>query len=97
MAEIMVQEVNKISAEGQGIRKIETSLRELVREVRGQALGQYLEQQDEQMRVQEVVCDCGEALNYVCRRPATIVSVFGREISSIECSRLVLVLRTHKP
>lgn len=78
MAEIMVQEINKISAEGQGIREVETSMREFLREVGGQALGKYLEQQDEQLLEQEVICACGEAMTYQCRRPATIVSVFGR-------------------
>lgn len=78
MAEIMVQEMNKISAEGEGICEVETRLRELVREVGAQALGQYLEQQDKQVQEREVICACGEAMSYVCKRPATIVSVFGR-------------------
>jgi hypothetical protein len=78
MAEIIVQEMNKIGAEGQGLREVETRMRELMREVGAQALGKYLEQQDEQMREREVVCGCGEAMTYLCKRPATIVSVFGR-------------------
>ena len=78
MAELMVQEMNRIGAEGQGIRAVETSMRGLVREVGVQALGKYLEQQDEQMREGEVVCACGEAMSYLCKRPATIVRVFGR-------------------
>jgi uncharacterized protein UPF0236 len=78
MAEIMVQEMNKLGAEGQGMREVETTMRELVREVGAQALGKYLEEQDEHLREQDVVCACGEAMSYVCRRTATIVSVFGR-------------------
>jgi hypothetical protein len=78
MAEIMVQEMNKNGGEGEGIGEAETRLRELVREVGGQALGKYLEQQDEQMREQEVLCGCGEVMTYQCKRSATIVSVFGR-------------------
>jgi hypothetical protein len=78
MAEIMVQEMKEIGAEGQGIREVETTMRALVREVGAQALGKYLEQQDEQMREREVNCACGEAMSYLCMRPATIVSVFGR-------------------
>ena len=78
MAEIMVQEMNKIGAEGQGIRAVETTMREFLREVGIQALGKYLEQQDEQLREPEMVCACGEAMTYLCKRPATIVSVFGR-------------------
>jgi uncharacterized protein UPF0236 len=78
MAEVMVQEMKKIDVEGEGIREIETRMRAFLREVGVQALGKYLEQQDEQMRMQEVICGCGEAMSYQCRRPATIVSVFGR-------------------
>ena len=78
MAEIMVQEMNKLCAEGQGIREVETRMREFLREVGVQALGKYLEQQDKQLQEQEVICACGEALTYQCTRPATIVSVFGR-------------------
>jgi hypothetical protein len=78
MAEIMVQEMNKIGAEGQGIYEVETTMREIVREVGSQALRQYLAQQDEQLRAGEAVCACGETMSYVCKRPATIVSVFGR-------------------
>lgn len=78
MAEIMVQEMNKIGAEGEGIREVETRMREFLREVGVQALGKYLEQQDEQLQEQEVICTCGEAMTYQCTRPATIVSVFGR-------------------
>jgi uncharacterized protein UPF0236 len=78
MAEIMVQEMSKIGAEGQGIRCVETRMREFLREVGVQALGTYLEQQDEQVREAEVVCKCGEVMSYQCKRPATIMSVFGR-------------------
>lgn len=78
MAGILVQEMNKMGVEEQGIREVERTMRELVREVGAQALGQYLEAQDEQMRAQEVVCACGEVMTYQCKRQATIVSVFGR-------------------
>lgn len=78
MAEILVEEMNKIGADGQGIREVETTMREFLREVGAQALGRYLEAQDEQVREQEVICECGEGMSYVCMRPATIVSVFGR-------------------
>lgn len=78
MAEIMVQEMNQIDADGQGIREVETTMRAFLREVGMQALGNYLEQQAEQLQEQEVICACGEAMSYVCKRSATIVSVFGR-------------------
>jgi hypothetical protein len=78
MAEIMVQEMNKMGANDQGIHEVETRLRELVREVGARALGKYLEQQDEQLRERAVDCECGEPMTYLCKRPATIVSVFGR-------------------
>jgi hypothetical protein len=78
MAEIMVQEMNRVGADNQGMREVETAMRELVREVGAQALGSYLEQQAEQLQEQGVICACGETMTYVCRRSATVVSVFGR-------------------
>jgi len=47
MAEIMVQEMNRMGIEGEGIRGVETALREFLREVGVKALGNYLEQKDE--------------------------------------------------
>ncbi len=67
MAEIVVQEMNRLEMEGGGMR-----------EVGAEALGSYLEAQDEQLREQEVSCACGEEMSYQCTRPAMIVSVFGR-------------------
>jgi hypothetical protein len=78
MAEIMVEEMKEIGVEGQGIRCVETRMREFLREIGAQALGKYLEQKDEQMREREAVCECGEPMTYLFKRQATIVSVFGR-------------------
>jgi len=78
MAEILVEEMNKIGADGQGIGEVETTMREFLRAAGVQALGTYLEAQDEQVQKQEVLCECGEGMTYQCKRPATIVSVFGR-------------------
>ena len=78
MAEILVEEMNKIGGDGQGIREVETTMREFLREAGVQALGRYLEAQDEQVRKEEVLCECGKVMTYQCKRPATIVSVFGR-------------------
>jgi hypothetical protein len=78
MAEIMVQEMKKIGAEGEGIREVETRMREFLREVGVQGLGKYLEQQDEQLQEGAVVCECEAPMTYQCKRQATIMSVFGR-------------------
>lgn len=78
MAEILVAELEQAGVEGEGIRGIEMELRTMLVEVGAQALGQYLEKQDETEREEAVECGCGEAMTYRCKREATIVSVFGR-------------------
>jgi len=78
LAEIMVKEMNEIGMGGEGIREVETQMRELLREVGAQALGNYLEQKDEQLKEQEPVCGCGGQMKYLFKRQATILSVFGR-------------------
>jgi hypothetical protein len=78
MAEIMVKEINRIGVEGEGIRPVETSMREFLREVGVKALGNYLEQKDEQIEESEKTCECGGQMKYLFRRKATILSVFGR-------------------
>jgi len=78
MAEIMVQEMGQLEMAGRGIGAVETTMRELLREVGVQALGKYLEQKDEEIQEQEMVCECGRQMNYLFKRKATILSVFGR-------------------
>jgi hypothetical protein len=78
MAEIMVTEMNRIDLAGEGIRLVETTMREFLREVGVQALENYLEQKDEQIAEREKACDCGGQMNYLFKREATILSVFGR-------------------
>jgi hypothetical protein len=78
MAEIMVAEMKRTGKTGEDIRMVETGMREMLREVGAKALGQYLEQQDEESREEEIVCACGQKMNYLFKREATIVSVFGR-------------------
>lgn len=78
MAEIMVNEINRMEMEGEGIRGVETTMREFLREVGAEALGQYLGQKDEQMGEREKACACGGQMRYLFKRQATILSVFGR-------------------
>jgi len=78
MAEIMVEEMKRVEIKGEGIRPVETSMRELLREVGAKALGNYLEQEDEQIHEREKACECGGQMNYLFKRKATILSVFGR-------------------
>jgi hypothetical protein len=79
MAEILVAEMERLGMGANGIREMETGLREYVRAVGNQALGRYLERQDEPAEAEsQKVCGCGGQLKYQFRRPAVIVSVFGR-------------------
>ena len=78
MARVMVTEMERIEMEGKGIREVETEMREILRVVGATALGKYLEQKDKQFQEQEEVCGCGGQMNYLFKRKATILSVFGR-------------------
>jgi hypothetical protein len=77
MAEIMVSEMGQIGLEGKNIRDVETGMREFLRVVGNEALGQYLEQQD-QAEPETETCACGAETNYLFKREGTIISVFGR-------------------
>ncbi len=78
MAEIMISEMQRIGLEGEGIREVELGMREFLREVGVQALGDYLEQKDEEIQEAEKLCVCGEPMKYLFKRKGTILSVFGR-------------------
>lgn len=78
MAEVMVQEMKRIGVAGEGIRMVETTMRTFLREVGAKALGAYLERKDEQLKEPEKVCECGGQMNYLFKRQAVILSVFGR-------------------
>lgn len=78
MADVMVQEMQQqVGLEDGDIRTIETEMREMLRAVGAQALGQYLEKQDEAKQEEAVVCPCGQEMEYQFKRGAKILSVFG--------------------
>ena len=56
---------------------VETGLREVLRQVGGEALGQYLSGA-QRTPVAEISCACGGTLHYQRTRSATVLSVFGR-------------------
>ena len=76
MAEIMVQEMNQVGLEDGDMRTIETEMREMLRAVGVNALGQYLEEQDAQIQEEPVICSCGQEMEYQFKRQAKILSVF---------------------
>lgn len=78
IAEIMVAEMQAVGLGKEGIRGVEMGMREFVREVGAEALGQYLEGRDKAVPQPEKVCACGERMKYMFKREGTILSVFGR-------------------
>jgi hypothetical protein len=78
MAEIMVEEMDRLGVGEKSIRGVETSMREFLREIGAEAMGRYLERVDEHIREQEKACECGGQMVYQFRRKAMILSVFGR-------------------
>jgi hypothetical protein len=77
MAEIRVEGMKEIGLDREGIGGGETGMRGFLREVGVKALGSYLEQKDEQIQGAEKVYECGGQRNYLFKRKATILSVFG--------------------
>jgi hypothetical protein len=79
MATIMVTEIERLGMAEDGIRALETGMRELLRAVGAEALGHALECRDERQVTERArPCVCGGILRYQFRRKAVIVSVFGR-------------------
>jgi Uncharacterised protein family (UPF0236) len=78
MAEIMVDEMERIGIEEGGIRSVEEQMREVLREVGAEALGRYLERLDEQDKEREKPCQCGGQMEYQFKRVGVVISVFGR-------------------
>jgi hypothetical protein len=67
--------------EGQGdfkIADIESTMREALRQVGSKSLGAYLTAEDGVYPAARIPCSCGSEATYRGRRPAKIVSVFGR-------------------
>jgi hypothetical protein len=79
MAEIMAEEIGKLLPEPQDIREVETSMRKLLQRVGAEGLKQYLEQADKaEPQEKEKECECQGKQEYLFRREAVILSVFGR-------------------
>lgn len=70
-------EKQKESQQPTNIRDIETTLRNLLRQVGAEALGEVLSASSEPA-APTISCACGGKLKYQRRRPAKVISVFGR-------------------
>lgn len=79
MAKIMAEEMGKLMPAPENICAVEREMRELLRRVGAEALSQYLERLDEAEPLEkEKKCECGGKQEYLFRREAVILSVFGR-------------------
>jgi hypothetical protein len=81
MAQEMVEGIKQaiqVQMEGNlGIQGVETIMRDFLRQVGAEALGQYLSTQPS-IPGPTIACGCGGELRYQRKRKASIVSVFGR-------------------
>jgi hypothetical protein len=79
--QILAQQVANLFTEtlekGQHVGEIEQGMRELLQEVGRQSLQMILDAKGEAQE-REIPCDCGGTMHYVGRRPATVITVFGR-------------------
>jgi hypothetical protein len=79
MAEIMAEEMGNLMPAPQDIREIETGMRDLLRQVGAEGLKRYLERADEAEPLAKAKdCECQGQQQYLFRREAVILSVFGR-------------------
>lgn len=79
MAEMMVSEMEQVGILEEAIREMEMGMRELLRAVGAEALGQALERIDgREFTESRKACACGAEMKHQFRRKAVIVSVFGR-------------------
>lgn len=79
MAEILAKEMGKVKPEAQDIREVETGMRALLQKVGAEGLKRYLEGVDEtEPEEEEIKCECERKREYMFRREAVILSVFGR-------------------
>ena len=79
MAAIMAEEMGQLMPKPQDIREVEIGMRELLRKVGAEALVRYLEHADEaEVQEEEKACVCQGKQEYLFRRGAVILSVFGR-------------------
>lgn len=79
MTEIMAEEMGVLLPDPEDIREVETVMRELLQKVGAESLKRYLEQVDEGERQEkEKDCECHGKQQYLFRREAVILSVFGR-------------------
>lgn len=79
MSEILAEEMGRLMPNPQGMREIETGMRDLLRQAGAKGLTKYLEQADAAEPLEkEKDCGCQGKQQYLFRREAVILSVFGR-------------------
>jgi len=79
MAAMMAEELGNHLPAPKDIREVERGMRELLRQVGAEGLSRYLEGTDEaELREKEKKCECQGKQQYMFRREAVILSVFGR-------------------
>lgn len=79
MAAIMAEEMGQLLPNPNDIREVEMGMRELLQKVGAEALSRYLECADEADAAEkEKECSCQGKQEYLFRREAVILSVFGR-------------------
>ena len=79
MAEMLSEQIQQELATEYTLSDIEKTTRRLVQEIGRQAIGVVVEAEEKSHPVLEISCPgCGQAIPYVRRRPARLISLFGR-------------------
>jgi hypothetical protein len=78
MAQLLVQELEKIETGDQGIMGVEKHIREVLKAVGAQTLSQYLSRPNPAGETPAIACSCGGQAQFHSWREAVVLSVFGR-------------------
>jgi len=77
MAELVAEEMIRVTEPGAALMTVEDGLREALRQVGSRALGSYISRR-EGNPVGAVTCGCGERAPRLAKRDAKVISVFGK-------------------
>jgi hypothetical protein len=78
VAKLLAEELAEQLAGKQDVDEMESTMRELVKEAANAGMRQAIEQGEEGCRSREVLCSCGQAAQFVSKRPGVLWTVFGK-------------------
>lgn len=78
VAGILAKEMEQVETGDEGVLGLETNLREVLKQVGGEAMSRYLSRREPEAETATVQCRCGKRARFHSWRKAVVISVFGR-------------------